>query len=172
MTALISECGSYRYSLERLTYQRQPFGMDHSEPLRTVLWIMLNPSTADAREDDPTIRRCMGFSERWGFDRMLVGNLFAYRCTDPAGLNFAQQEGFDIVGPRTNEVLMQLAEQAEMVVLGWGANGVRWAHRGAWVAKNITPIAPAMFMLARTANKQPGHPLRLPYESELQPWAS
>jgi hypothetical protein len=56
------------------------------DPLRTVAFIGLNPSTADETTDDPTVRRCVGFAKRWGYDRMVMLNAFAYRATDPKAL--------------------------------------------------------------------------------------
>jgi len=77
-TAALSACGRYRYELTR------QWGDDGVRG--RVCWIMLNPSTADAEVDDPTIRKCIGFSKRWGFERMVVVNLFAHRSSDPAVL--------------------------------------------------------------------------------------
>lgn len=75
-SAIISECGKYRYSLSRIW----------DENKANVLFIMLNPSTADGDVDDPTIRRCIGFAKSWGYGGIYVGNLFAYRATDPKEL--------------------------------------------------------------------------------------
>lgn len=75
--AIISEDGKYRFQLWRI--------WDESKPL--VLWVMHNPSTADANKDDPTIRRCMGFTKSWtGYGGFYVGNLFPYRATNPKEL--------------------------------------------------------------------------------------
>lgn len=75
MSAVISECGRYRYTLVRDT------GLDNHEG--TCLFVMLNPSTADATVNDPTIRRCKRFAERWGCARLTVGNLYALRSPNP-----------------------------------------------------------------------------------------
>src|SRR5262245_19133112 len=83
--ALISPCGLYRYWLTRT--------WDNS--LRRVCWVMLNPSTADAEQDDPTIRRCVGFARSWGAGGIIVVNLFAFRASDPKALLRAA----DPVGP-------------------------------------------------------------------------
>jgi len=168
MTALISECGKYRYSLERLVGTEEE---RRGVALRTVLWVMLNPSTADARKDDPTIRKCMSFSARWGFTHMLVGNLFAWRATDPAELPKAQLQGHDIVGPRANEVLINMAQRAELVVCAWGAQAERWPHRSLWVRREIAKVNPVTMALKITNSGEPYHPLYLPLELEPQPWA-
>jgi hypothetical protein len=167
VTALISPCGKYRYTLERLTNPPQP---GTPTPLRTILWVMLNPSTADAREDDATIRRCKEFSRRWGFGHMLVGNLFAYRATDPKQMLLAQANGVDILGPETNQTLIEMAKRSEEIILAWGANAERWPKRAEWVAKEMGKHA-ALFALGFTASGQPIHPVRQSYSRELQPWA-
>ena len=76
MGAVISECGTYRYRL-------------HRGEGRTLMFLMVNPSTADAEQDDATIRKCLGFAERNGFGRIVVGNLFAYRAKDVNALRKA-----------------------------------------------------------------------------------
>src|SRR6266404_7428098 len=75
--ALFSKCGRYRYLLWRTLRQRDVSA-------GSIVWLMLNPSTADASSDDPTIRRCLGFTRAWGYRRLLVVNLFAWRTGDPA----------------------------------------------------------------------------------------
>lgn len=110
-SARLSECGMYRYSLSR-----------YWGPKRGLVFVMLNPSTADASTDDPTIRRCMGFARREGNDGILVLNLYAYRATDPKALLSCT----DAVGPENDGYLsMALTEQARRgtpVVAAWGAN--------------------------------------------------
>src|SRR5258707_10232275 len=76
-------------------------GKPIGEP-ETVLFVMLNPSTADGQGDDPTIRKCVGFAQRWGYDRMKVVNLFAYRATDPRML-LSLPERDDPFGVRNQE---------------------------------------------------------------------
>lgn len=165
MTAVISSCGLYRYRLERVV-------QDHplvAKP-RTVLWVMLNPSTADAERDDATIRKCRGFSRRWGFHRMLVGNLFAWRATLPADL-WAHKTMHDIIGPETDARLAVMAAEADQVIYAWGNQAEWWPKRADVVAKTIHSINPNVYVLGYTASGQPMHPVRLAYAVELNPWA-
>ena len=100
----------YRYSLSRIW-----------EPTKHPLaFIGLNPSTADETEDDPTIRRCMGFARDGGYGGVLMLNLFAFRSTKPKGLLDAE----DPVGPQNDAVLLRATEGLPVVVCAWGTNGV------------------------------------------------
>jgi hypothetical protein len=143
--ATYSGCGLYRYHL-----WREWNGGD-----RMILWIMLNPSTADhLGQNDPTIERCERRSAAWGFARMEVVNLFALRSTDPAAL----RRSSDPVGPGNDEVIEAAAARADMVLCAWGAQGgLRGRDRA------IVPILQdrAMFCLGRTRSGAPAHPLYL-----------
>lgn len=163
MTAVISSCGLYRYRLERPIEQR------HIEAPTTIMWVMLNPSTADATKDDATIRKCRGFSERWGYNKMLVGNLFAWRATKPAGL-WAHHKLHDIIGPETNAHLAVMAAEAGEVVFAWGNHAERMPRRAEEVMQTICKINPKVYVLGYTASGQPMHPVRLAYATELNPW--
>lgn len=105
-TATISPCGTYRYDLTR----RWADGP-------TALWVMLNPSTADASEDDPTIRRCVSFSKREGCGRLAVVNLWPYRSTDPKALLTADNPS----GTKNLQVVLGWLMEASIVVAAWGA---------------------------------------------------
>lgn len=107
MSAVISECGRYRYTLER----------EWMTGTGTCLFVMLNPSTADATEDDPTIRRCVGFAQRWGYQRLTVGNIFNLRATDPRALLTAD----DPLGPEAGYWMAQLRREADLSIAAWGA---------------------------------------------------
>ena len=82
-----------------------------------IAFIGLNPSTADEINDDPTIRRCIGFARRWGFGGMYMLNVFAYRSTNPRELRAAT----DPVGPRNDAALLTTSRRCDMVVACWGA---------------------------------------------------
>ncbi len=139
--AVISECGTYRYMLKR------KWG-----PGKPVLFIMLNPSTADAFQDDPTIRRCMRFAASWGYGGILAGNLFAFRATNPKELQTAS----DPVGPENDDWLERLADEAGIVVAAWGSHG-SYAGRD----KQVTAMFQDLHCLALTSGGQPRHPLYL-----------
>jgi hypothetical protein len=91
--ASLSLCGRYRFDLTR------EWGCRPVKPDRRVAFVMLNPSTADGHADDPTIRRCMGFAREWGFDGLVVVNLFAMRATRPDDVVKVLRAGGDAVGP-------------------------------------------------------------------------
>src|SRR5881396_744410 len=94
-----------------------------------VAFVMLNPSTADAMHDDPTIRRCIGFARNWGFGGVDVVNLFALRATDPRALRRAH----DPVGPANDRHIASAGSRASLVILAWGAQGrLRGRAQDAW----------------------------------------
>src|SRR5580693_6443581 len=107
--AIFSGCGRYRYTLNRIW----------DPTLRTVLFVGLNPSTATARIDDPTIRRCVRFARDWGFGSLAMANLFAYRSTCPSALPSVR----DPIGPRNNWWLSFLRNRVDLVVAAWGVSG-------------------------------------------------
>jgi hypothetical protein len=145
--AVISACGLYRYTLTRR--------WDGLGGL--INWIMLNPSTADASLDDPTIRRCVGFSKGWGYGAMVVTNLFAYRSTDPKAMKAAG----DPVGPENDSYVMEWARASARVVLAYGAHGGHRA-RDREVIRALDAAGVELFALGTTAAGHPVHPLYQP----------
>lgn len=153
--ASISECGRYRYMLERSWDTRQPI----------LAWCMLNPSTADHETDDPTIRKCVGFSRRWGYGGIVVVNLCAYRATDPRELKKCESP----VGPlNVSHVVSHFASGG---VVAWG-NSVPKRGLAYRVISEIRHIATVslVWSLGLTKHGQPRHPLMLPYTTERQQW--
>jgi len=135
--------GAYRYRLWR----------DWDDSLPRVGFILLNPSTADATADDPTLKRCLGFARRWGYGALEVGNLFALRATSPRTLIAAESP----VGPHNDQALRDLVRRVQALVVGWG-NGGRCQGRAASVA--AAGILPAgTLCLGNTRSGQPRHPL-------------
>lgn len=118
--ATFSPCRTYRYSLTRAI--PDPAEGCNGIEGGTMTVIGLNPSTADETADDPTIRRCIRFAREWGFDRLKMVNLFAYRATDPDDLWRAQRDGVDIVGPENDHHLSLAFGGSERIVAAWGVN--------------------------------------------------
>lgn len=146
--ATLSEDRLYRYRLIREWDTEKP----------TVLFIGLNPSTADENENDATIRRCIGFAKRCGFGAILVGNLFAIRSKNPAIFYSAQ----DPVGPENDATLLKMAQEASLIVAAWGNDG-GFRNRSAEVKK----LFPNMKCLGKNKTGEPKHPLYVPYDQEL-----
>lgn len=159
-TALIQ--GPWRYTLRRIWKPGEP----------ALLWIMLNPSTADGTVDDPTIRRCMGFARAWGFGEMTVVNLFAKRATDPRELRihpqmFDQSTHLAVVGPDNDEHIQRETDAAEMVVAAWGAHG-SLHNRDEEVCELLR--GEPLWTLGLTKLGQPRHPLYVPARTGPQRW--
>lgn len=152
--AVLSPDGMYRYHLERDTGLLAPTN-------NLVTWIMLNPSTADATADDPTIRRVIGFSAGWGFGRLAVVNLFAYRATQPGDLWDAAEAGIDPVGEHNDQWTQGAAAEADMVLCAWGSHGDRTPRTKA-VMGMLADMQVVPHCLGVTKSGQPRHPLYLP----------
>lgn len=149
--AVLSPCGLYRYKLWRAA-SRHGSG--------TCLFVLLNPSTADSENDDPTLRRCIGFASAWGFARVELANLFAFRATEPDAMIAAT----DPVGPENDRHVLDAARSAHRVVAAWGSHGTHLG-RGDAMRALLAPFAPVMFGL--TKNGQPRHPLYLSASAPL-----
>jgi hypothetical protein len=119
---------------------------------------MLNPSTADALIDDPTIRRCMGFVQSWGHSVLCVRNLFSFRATDPAALRRAA----DPVGPQGDANIMA-ALTADLVVAAWGAGGGLLGRDRKVMA---LLAAKDLYCLKKTKGGHPQHPLYIKASQE------
>lgn len=157
--AIFSTCDRYRYRLER---DLGAIGATRG----AVAFAMLNPSTADATVDDPTIRRCIGYARAWGFRRLIVGNAYAWRSTDPAGLWTSP----DPVGPENDAHLSAIASDAELVVCAWGAH--LKPDRQAAVVALIAAAGREPHALALTKAGVPGHPLYLRRDLTPFPWGA
>ncbi len=115
---------------------------------------MLNPSTADAFQLDPTNRRCVGFAQAWGYGAIVTTNIFAFRSTNPAGLRTAN----DAVGPENNETIVTAAKNADLVIAAWGTHG-ELQGRGNEVREMLGRTGIALHTLRLTKAGHPGHPL-------------
>lgn len=141
--------GCYRYALERLWDTALP----------AVLFVMMNPSTANPIMDDPTVAKCGRFARRWGYGRLLVGNTYAWRSTDQRGLLDAE----DPVGPLNNDWLLTMAREASLVVFAFGTPTSKpLLPRGMEVANTLHAQGIIPHALRLTAANRPWHPLYLP----------
>jgi len=159
--ALITPCGRYRTMLWRT------FGI--GADARPLVFVMLNPSTADADADDPTIRRCLRFADREDAGGILVVNLSPYRATDPRDLERARREGIDVVLATENYQAMKRARSFGPFVLAWGAGVRPWMDSPARVARQI---GGACLCLGRTKMGEPRHPLMLSHTAKLELFAN
>lgn len=146
--AVISPCQLYRYQLTR-----------RWGPGLSVCFIGLNPSTADASADDPTIRRCIGFARTWGFDAIEMLNLFALRATDPRVMKAHEQP----VGPDNDGWLQSAQERNDVLVACWGVHGVHQERDQAVRAFDLE-----LMHLGLSKDGHPRHPLYLPRTARLE----
>jgi hypothetical protein len=160
MTAILSPCLRYRYRLER---QVRLFG-------QTAAVIMVNPSTADATANDPTIRRLIGFAERLVWSRIIVGNVFAYRAADVGALNGAD----DPFGPENAGHLRSILADAQIALFAWGTlTKLPPSLRGAWrlpwdiAAASEIPV----HCLGTAKDGHPRHPLMVRSDADLVRWS-
>lgn len=160
-SARISDDGRYRYSLGRRWGGRP-----------AAVFVMLNPSTADANVDDPTIVRCRGFAEREGCGSLTAVNLYAYRATKPENMWLAALAGADIVGTDNDDTLRDAfraaARDGGPVIAAWGANA--HADRVEFVAALAAAAGVQLHALGVTKAGQPRHPLYLRADTPLTRW--
>lgn len=153
------EHDEYRYDLTRIWDRRLPI----------CVFTMLNPSTADGKTDDATIRKCMRFAFLWGYGGIIVVNLFAYRATKPAVL---RPLAFEVaVGPLNDDYIEAAIDSAECVVCAWGSQ--KFAEPRALVVTAMLRrvcllTTPECLRVAQSG--APWHPLYVPYSTELIPF--
>jgi len=155
-TAEISPCGKYRFSLSRIWEEEKP----------KVLFIMLNPSTADSEIDDPTIRRCIGFARNWGFGGINVVNLFPFRATSPNSL-FHQTNLIGNPGENTITISRYIDESA-LIICAWGNGPIvrRLMNRNEFYRHQLTMILSNkkdLNCLGTNFDGYPKHPLYVKY---------
>jgi len=161
MSAIISECGLFRYRLER----------DIQPALHVVAYFGINPSTADADLDDATVRKWRGFSQRNDFARFIVGNVFAFRATNVARLASAD----DPIGPGNMAALCGIIRDADVLVPCWGSRAklppslhMQLGRVQSLILSSGKPVR--IFGLTKTGD--PMHPLMLGYNTPLIEWVS
>jgi hypothetical protein len=160
-TAVFSPCGTHRYLLTRTTGEEPP-----------TVFVMLNPSTADAMADDPTItrvrRRAIRAAQR-GLPvcgGLVVVNLFALRSTDPAALLTHPGP----IGPYNDEIILMACQAGMVVVAAWGAGSATTTIRAAHVTAMLHTAGIPLWCLGTTKHGQPRHPLYIPAATELHPY--
>jgi len=129
----------------------------------TIVWIMLNPSTADAQRLDPTVRLCFTLSRAWGYGRLDVLNLFALRATDPDALYRAA----DPIGLANNQTILDATNEGGRIVCAWGNHG-KLFHRDEAVMGILARMGVRAMCLGLTSEGAPRHPLYTPLRSRLQ----
>ena len=160
MSAVISGCGRFRYRLDRAWDEP----MDGKAGY--VAWVMLNPSTADAERDDPTMRRCIAFTRSWGYSALSVVNLFALRATDPKELRLAP----DPTGPDNLAHLIEVTAGSHVTVAAWGSSWpLPLADYVRRVGAELRQPGDVM-CLGKTGQGDPRHPLYVKGTTELVPW--
>ena len=144
--AIISDCGKYRYELHR----------EWDKSKRKVLFIMLNPSTADGLNNDLTTIRCINFAKKWGYGGIMIGNIYPFRAKRPKDLrkwlnDFIYSDGHGAT--KTNEIhVIEMAEQADMIVCAWGFN-----HPG--IPEWVDELGDLFYLELCKDNITPKHPL-------------
>lgn len=156
MSAILSADQKYRYRLTRQV------GLNGDG---ACCFVMLNPSTADATTDDPTIRRCIGYASAWDCERLEVVNLFAYRSTDPDTLYGMSKQA--AIGPANDQHIVEACNASRIVVCAWGNHG-KLHDRGAEVMALIRAQGAAPWALKiNRGTGQPSHPLYLKRDAKL-----
>ena len=146
--AKFSNDRKYRYTLSRTW----------DDTKGKVMFIGLNPSTADEIENDPTIRRCIDFAKSWGYGGLEMTNLFAFRATEPKDMKNSDEP----VGIENNEWLLKLSKECDIVVGAWGNDG-NFKNRG----KEVIKMFDDLYYIAKNKTGCPSHPLYL--KANLRP---
>lgn len=155
--AVFSDDRVYRYALHRSWEPCTKPGF--------VLWILLNPSTADEKVLDPTLRRCQHFTWTWGFGAFFIVNLYAFRSTKPKVLWTVRDP---VGGPNNDLAIVDGAKRAALVVGGWGTNAQKSRQYDVW--KMLESHSIQIQCLGFNKNGSPEHPLYIPSGTPLQPW--
>jgi hypothetical protein len=152
----------YRFRLSRN-------GLGLGFETKPVLFIGINPSTADDDNDDASVRKMTGFTTRWGFSRFLLGNVFPYRATDVKALKQWSCER----GVENHSYINSMLAECAFVVPCWGARGKIPRHLWPYLYMMRTLLRLSdrpVRVLGLTQSGDPMHPLMLPYDTQLQEW--
>ena len=154
--AIMSDCGTYRYLLRRT--------WDHNKPRALV--IMLNPSTADAKIDDATIRSLTRLLRGLGYGSFEVVNLFAFRATDPEALFKVA----DPVGPRNLGIIEAAIGRCDIAIYAWGAHPMATDAASIDIRNAVSSRRPAAYCFGKTKSGAPKHPLYIKSGTALEVW--
>lgn len=161
-SAEISDCGKYRWWLRRSWQLWSPDGL-RIQGKGVCCFLMLNPSTADATQDDPTIRRCIGFAKSWGYGTLSVRNIFPWRATDPKELLHATEP----TGGRRGDIEVLASATADLLVAAWGSKvPFNRDVRVLGLLEEHFPATP-IFCLKKSKEGNPWHPLYV--KTDTQP---
>lgn len=167
--AILSLCGRYRYWLFRQ--------WDTGLPMLVV--VMLNPSTADAENNDPTILALIHFAKLWGYGGLIVVNLNAFRASQPPVMHAEHKAGRDVEGPENDQHLANAIRYARSVqrpvLVAWG-NGGEFRDAAVKFATLADVFQVDQVCLGRTASGAPKHPLargkhRIPRDQQPMTWS-
>ncbi len=155
--ASYSDCERYRYQLTRI------WDRDGGR----VMFVMLNPSTATERQNDPTVERCERRARALGFGGFRVTNIFAWRATDPRQMRAVA----DPVGPENDAAIRAGSAWADRIICAWGTHGAH-LQRGARVERLLRATGRPLFHLGLSKAGHPKHPLYISYSQQPEPWQS
>ena len=150
--ANFSNCRKYRYALWRIWDESKPY----------VMFIGLNPSTADETKNDQTINRCINYSKDWGYGGLCMANLFAFRATAPSDMMASDEP----IGSDNDEWIKKLAKEAGVIVAAWGNDG-SYLER----SKDVRNMIPDLMCLKINKSGEPAHPLYQPGTAKPIKWA-
>ena len=151
-TAVYSSCKKYRYSLTKTI----------PNPESSLLFILLNPSTATEFTNDPTVSRCQARTKILGFDSFRVCNLFAYRTKSPQ----IMKNCLDPIGPQNDLLLRESMLWATKIICAWGSHGT-YLSRAKKINKMIALLGVTTYHFGLTKTNQPKHPLYISYSQKL-----
>lgn len=166
MGAQLSPCSRFRY----LLWRQWDVGP-------SVLWLMLNPSRADAERDDATVRKCVGFSRRWGYGQLSIVNLFSLVATKPEEIARALDrwrpgDPHPSGGRTAEEHILIASARSHGIVYAWGGCAAPWPFRTYHVTSLVEAARggrpPPPQCLGYTKHGAPRHPVRLSYATPLE----
>jgi len=153
--AVYSDCERYRYSLTRVW----------DDTGKKALFIMLNPSTATEKQNDPTVERCERRARALGFGAFRVTNIFAWRDTDPRKMRAAAEP----IGPHNDKTILASCPWADQVIAAWGTHGAH-LNRGPEILEKLRAAGTPLYHLGLSKEGHPKHPLYIAYSEQPQKW--